>query len=166
MTDLVDGSAAVGGDRPTLLAMAQAAAAWEVAVRGAEQRHQWAQADRARLRWALCLHRLGRCDDAVEVLGRAWDGASIGRRGGRVVAAIMCIRLLRWCGRQDEAGVLWSVMQTSTTSAMRRWALNELLSPANSDLNKAGPRRHGEVCTYRRREASVPQLRSDRLGLG
>jgi hypothetical protein len=49
--------------------------------------------------------------------------ASIGQRDGLVVAAIMCIRLLGQCWRQDEAG----------------------------ELNKADTGAHGKVCHYRHR---------------
>lgn len=156
MTDLADGSV-VNANQSSPQEMAKAAAAWEVAVLGAEQRQQWVRADRARLHWALCLHGLGRCDDAVAVLQQAWAGTSIGRRTGLVAAAILSLRLLGWCGRQDEAGVLWSAMEISTTPSMRRRALNELLSHANSGLNEeVGARTHGKVCGYRRRELLVP----------
>jgi thioredoxin-like negative regulator of GroEL len=148
MTDLVNDHKRCDEDQPTL----RAAMAWEAAARKAEQQQRWTQADQARLRWALCLHNLGRCEQAVTVLRQAPDAASVGRRDGFVVAMILCMRLLKRCRRQDQAGAVWSAMERTTTSAVRRWALIELLSPANHDLNNAGARGHGAVCVYRRRE--------------
>ncbi|MEV0899637.1 hypothetical protein [Actinoplanes sp. NPDC049802] len=127
----------------------EAAAAWQVAVIGAEQRQQWLLADKARLYWAQCLHSLGCCDEAIAVLRRARGGIGI------VVAQILCLRLLRRCGRHDDAAAMWSLMEISTTQVLRRGALNELLSPANSVLNEVDARTHGLVCAYRHDAAQL-----------
>ncbi|GAA1617538.1 hypothetical protein [Actinoplanes couchii] len=123
----------------------------EAVVVEALERREWARADQARLRWASCLHRQGRCDDAVQVLQQGWDAAGIGERDGLVVAAMLGIRLLRRCQREDEAGALWVAIQAGTTRRMRGRALHHLLSPANSELHEIGDRTHGRVCAYRHR---------------
>lgn len=127
------------------------AAGWEAAVVEAMERQEWARADHVRLYWASCLHRQGCCDDAVTVLRRAWDLDCIGEREGVVVAAMLCIRLLRRCRREDEAGALWVSIQSETASRMRGRALGLLLSPTNRELHEIGDRSHGRICAYRRR---------------
>lgn len=123
---------------------------WEAVVAEAMQREEWALADQARLRWASCLHRQGRCDDAMAVLRQAWDGICVGGRIGVVMAAMLCIRLLRRCDRENEAGELWLAVQDCASTAMRRTALNLLLSPESSELHEIGDRTHGRICAHRR----------------
>ncbi|GGN99256.1 hypothetical protein GCM10010112_92910 [Actinoplanes lobatus] len=140
----------------------EAAAAWEVAVLGAEQRQQRDLANWARLYWAQCLHSLGSCGDAVAVLRRAGGG----QHGDVVVAQILCLRLLGRCGRQDDAAALWSAMEMSTTPTLRRQALNDLRSPANRVLNKADARTHEMVCAYRRRVTKGASQQVPRFEVG
>lgn len=127
----------------------EAAAAWEVAVIGADQRRQLVQADNARLHWAWCLHRLGCCDDAVTVLRQVRGGPEADGGAAVVVAQILCLRMLVWCGRQEDAAALWSAIESHTTPAVRRSAMHELRKPANSSLNGLAARTHVPVCTYR-----------------
>ncbi|GAA1636862.1 hypothetical protein [Actinoplanes couchii] len=124
----------------------RAAVAWENATHDAEQRYQWARADEARLHWGLCLHRLGRCDDAVTVLLQTRDDSE---HSSAVAAQILCLRLLGWCGRHDDAAALWITLETGTTPTVRGSALNVLLHPRNSTLNDIDDRGHDQVCAYR-----------------
>lgn len=125
MTDLVDEPPRFGEGQPTL----GAAVVWEAAALRAEQRQRWTQADHARLRWALCLHSMGRCEQAVTVLRQVPDASSGGRRDGFVVATILCMRLLKWCGRQDQSGAVWLALETTTTSAVRRPGAHRVAEP-------------------------------------
>ncbi|MEV0897922.1 hypothetical protein [Actinoplanes sp. NPDC049802] len=119
-------------------------AAWETAVLAAERQQQWVQA----ARWASCLHRLGRCEEAVTVLRQTPAATTT----SQAVAAILCIRLLKQCGCEERAGAVWSTLETTTTPVIRRQALGELLNPANNELNQTGTGDHGTVCGYHRCE--------------
>ncbi|GAA1650396.1 hypothetical protein [Actinoplanes couchii] len=122
----------------------EAAALWENVMLGAESRREWVRADRARLFWAWCLHRQGRCDDAVMALLAIGDSG----RAGAVTAQILCLRLMGWCSRHDEAAAVWIRLDTGTTPLMRWSALNDLLHPANRALNDFAGRTHGKVCVF------------------
>jgi hypothetical protein len=127
----------------------EVAAAFGVVVLGAEQRHQWRQANDARLAWASCLHRCGYCDEAELVLRQVWDLRSAGRPRGSLASGTACLRMMRMCGRRDEAAALWASVDGVSTPAEKGLALDQFLRGASEVFREAEAAGRGTVCAYR-----------------